>query len=157
MAVGHCGHCCLMVGGWWYFLEANAMGAIWPMFGVSNQLLAVMAALAIASDLYQFMRKRIALCVGYRGSDGVCDHHDRLCRRDSTGQVFWRHGQWHRRRCRQNQRGSVGGVHPGHHVVYDDCSDRVIPSPPPQAGCSADVEARLSVGPPLPGPGVTRH
>ena len=37
-----------MVGGWWYFLDANAMQAIWPMFGIANQMLAVMA-LAIAS------------------------------------------------------------------------------------------------------------
>lgn len=38
----------LLVLGWWYFLDSNSMAAIWPMFGISNQLLAVMA-LAIAS------------------------------------------------------------------------------------------------------------
>jgi carbon starvation protein len=38
----------LIVLGWWYFLDANAMQAIWPMFGIANQMLAVMA-LAIAS------------------------------------------------------------------------------------------------------------
>ncbi len=38
----------IIVGGWWYFLEANAMQAIWPMFGIANQMLAVMA-LAIAT------------------------------------------------------------------------------------------------------------
>lgn len=38
----------LLVLGWWYFLDANSMAAIWPMFGISNQLLAVMA-LAVAS------------------------------------------------------------------------------------------------------------
>ncbi len=38
----------LMVGGWWYFLTSNSMDTIWPMFGVANQMLAVMA-LAIAS------------------------------------------------------------------------------------------------------------
>jgi carbon starvation protein len=38
----------LMVAGWWYFLSANAMQAIWPMFGIANQMLAVMA-LAVGS------------------------------------------------------------------------------------------------------------
>jgi carbon starvation protein len=33
----------LMVGGWAYFINANSMAAIWPMFGVSNQMLAVIA------------------------------------------------------------------------------------------------------------------
>jgi carbon starvation protein CstA len=33
---------------WWYFLDANAFAAIWAMFGIANQTLAVMA-LAIAS------------------------------------------------------------------------------------------------------------
>lgn len=38
----------LLVAGWWYFINANSMAAIWPMFGIANQMLAVMA-LAIAS------------------------------------------------------------------------------------------------------------
>ena len=38
----------LVVGGWFYFIDATAMDAIWPMFGIANQLLAVMA-LAIAT------------------------------------------------------------------------------------------------------------
>jgi carbon starvation protein len=33
----------LVVGGWFYFLNATAMDAIWPMFGIANQLLAVIA------------------------------------------------------------------------------------------------------------------
>ncbi len=33
----------LVVGGWYYFLNATAMDAIWPMFGIANQMLAVMA------------------------------------------------------------------------------------------------------------------
>jgi carbon starvation protein len=32
-----------MVAGWWYFLEAKEMKAIWPMFGIANQMLAVIA------------------------------------------------------------------------------------------------------------------
>src|SRR6185369_12775721 len=38
----------LVVLGWWYFLDSKSMGAIWPMFGVANQMLAVMA-LAVAT------------------------------------------------------------------------------------------------------------
>ena len=38
----------LIVAGWTYFISANSMGAIWPMFGVANQMLAVIA-LAIVS------------------------------------------------------------------------------------------------------------
>jgi carbon starvation protein len=37
-----------MTVGWWYFLDSNAFPAIWAMFGIANQMLAVMA-LAIAS------------------------------------------------------------------------------------------------------------
>jgi carbon starvation protein len=33
---------------WWYFLDANAFSAIWAMFGVANQMLAVIA-LAVAT------------------------------------------------------------------------------------------------------------
>jgi carbon starvation protein len=33
---------------WWYFLDANAFNAIWAMFGIANQMLAVIA-LAVAS------------------------------------------------------------------------------------------------------------
>ncbi|MGN6370629.1 MAG: carbon starvation CstA family protein [Phycisphaerae bacterium] len=38
----------LIVAGWWYFIDSQAMDAIWPMFGIANQMLAVMA-LAIAT------------------------------------------------------------------------------------------------------------
>jgi carbon starvation protein len=33
----------LVVGGWFYFIDSKSMEAIWPMFGISNQMLAVMA------------------------------------------------------------------------------------------------------------------
>jgi carbon starvation protein len=33
----------LVVGGWYYFIDSKSMEAIWPMFGISNQMLAVMA------------------------------------------------------------------------------------------------------------------
>jgi carbon starvation protein len=38
----------LIVAGWSYFISANTMDAIWPMFGVGNQMLAVIA-LAVVS------------------------------------------------------------------------------------------------------------
>ena len=38
----------LIVLGWAYFINADSMAAIWPMFGVANQMLAVIA-LAIVS------------------------------------------------------------------------------------------------------------
>jgi carbon starvation protein len=38
----------MIVAGWTYFINANSMAAIWPMFGVANQMLAVIA-LAIVS------------------------------------------------------------------------------------------------------------
>jgi len=33
----------LMVGGWSYFISSRSMDAIWPMFGIANQMLAVIA------------------------------------------------------------------------------------------------------------------
>jgi carbon starvation protein CstA len=42
---------------WWYFLDANAFAAIWAMFGIANQMLAVMA-LAIASATLVRIGKR---------------------------------------------------------------------------------------------------
>src|SRR4051812_36461903 len=38
----------LIVAGWAYFINANSMAVIWPMFGVANQMLAVIA-LAVVS------------------------------------------------------------------------------------------------------------
>jgi carbon starvation protein len=38
----------MIVGAWAYFINANSMAVIWPMFGVANQMLAVIA-LAIVS------------------------------------------------------------------------------------------------------------
>ena len=44
----------LIVLGWAYFINANSMEAIWPMFGIANQMLAVIAlavvSVCIASD-----------------------------------------------------------------------------------------------------------
>ena len=38
----------MMVAGWGYFISSNSMAAIWPMFGIANQMLAVIA-LAVVS------------------------------------------------------------------------------------------------------------
>ncbi len=46
----------LVVGGWFYFIDSKSMDAIWPMFGISNQMLAVMA-LGIASVALVHMGK----------------------------------------------------------------------------------------------------
>ena len=50
----------LMVAGWAYFINANSMAAIWPMFGVSNQLLAVIALAVITMWLINEGRGRYA-------------------------------------------------------------------------------------------------
>jgi carbon starvation protein CstA len=47
----------VITGTWWYFLDSNAFPAIWAMFGVANQMLAVMA-LAIASATLVRIGKR---------------------------------------------------------------------------------------------------
>jgi carbon starvation protein len=47
---------------WWYFLSANAFPAIWSMFGIANQMLAVIA-LAVASAVLARSGKRRYLAV----------------------------------------------------------------------------------------------
>ncbi len=44
--------------GWWYFLEANAFNAIWAMFGIANQMLAVMALAVATAALAQSDKRR---------------------------------------------------------------------------------------------------
>jgi carbon starvation protein len=41
----------LVVAAWAYFINANSMAAIWPMFGVANQMLAVIALAVISAYL----------------------------------------------------------------------------------------------------------
>ena len=41
----------LIVLGWAYFINANEMRMIWPMFGISNQMLAVIALAVISAYL----------------------------------------------------------------------------------------------------------
>jgi carbon starvation protein len=50
----------LIVAGWWYFINANSMTAIWPMFGIANQLLAVMALVIATAVLVKSGRARYA-------------------------------------------------------------------------------------------------
>jgi carbon starvation protein len=53
----------VIVGGWWYFLDANAMQAIWPMFGIANQMLAVMALAIATVGIAQLHKKRRYLAI----------------------------------------------------------------------------------------------
>ncbi len=50
----------LMVGGWFYFINANSMAGIWPMFGVANQMLAVMALAIVTVALVHAGKARFA-------------------------------------------------------------------------------------------------
>ncbi|HVT80336.1 MAG TPA: carbon starvation CstA 5TM domain-containing protein, partial [Phycisphaerae bacterium] len=44
--------------GWWYFLIANAFNAIWAMFGIANQMLAVVALAIATAALAQSDKRR---------------------------------------------------------------------------------------------------
>jgi carbon starvation protein len=41
----------LIVGAWSYFIQANSMDVIWPMFGVGNQMLSVIALAVVSAYL----------------------------------------------------------------------------------------------------------
>ena len=49
-----------MVLGWGYFIWTGSIGTIWPMFGISNQLLAVVALLIGTTILINLGRARYA-------------------------------------------------------------------------------------------------
>ncbi len=59
----------LIVLGWAYFINANSMAAIWPMFGVANQMLAVIALAIVSAYLVNTGKARylwvtvVPLCV----------------------------------------------------------------------------------------------
>ncbi len=48
----------LIVAAWAYFINANSMAAIWPMFGVANQMLAVIALAVVSVFLVNEGRAR---------------------------------------------------------------------------------------------------
>jgi carbon starvation protein len=48
----------LMVCGWAYFIKANSFSAIWAMFGVANQMLAVIALSVLTVTLIRSGRSR---------------------------------------------------------------------------------------------------
>ncbi len=50
----------LMVCGWWYFINSNSMEAIWPMFGIANQMLAVIALAVSTVVLVRSGKRRYA-------------------------------------------------------------------------------------------------
>jgi len=51
----------LIVLGWAYFINANSMEAIWPMFGIANQMLAAIALSIASGILIKARRPRYAL------------------------------------------------------------------------------------------------
>jgi len=65
----------LVVLPWAYFIWTGSIATIWPMFGISNQLLAAVA-LAIGTTIPDQHRAG-ALCVGHRRPDGVPLDHGR--------------------------------------------------------------------------------
>jgi carbon starvation protein len=48
----------LIVLGWGYFINANSMAVIWPMFGIANQMLAVIALAIVSVYLFNEGRAR---------------------------------------------------------------------------------------------------
>jgi carbon starvation protein len=48
----------VIVAGWAYFINANSMAVIWPMFGVANQMLAVIALAVVSAYLVNVGRAR---------------------------------------------------------------------------------------------------
>jgi carbon starvation protein len=48
----------LVVLGWAYFINAKEFSAIWPMFGIANQMLAVIALAVVSAYLYNEGRAR---------------------------------------------------------------------------------------------------
>ena len=48
----------LIVAGWAYFINANSFGAIWVMFGIANQMLAVIALAIVSAYLWNEGRGR---------------------------------------------------------------------------------------------------
>jgi carbon starvation protein len=57
---GTIGSTALVVGGWSYFIFTGSIQTLWPMFGVANQLLAVVALTVATSVLVNEGRSRYA-------------------------------------------------------------------------------------------------
>ena len=64
----------LVVFGWGYFIYTGSVETIWPMFGMANQLLAVIA-LAVVDDLPRQLGSR-PICADHTIADVVCRHDD---------------------------------------------------------------------------------
>jgi len=54
----------LIVAGWSYFIGANSMDAIWPMFGIANQMLAVIALAVVSVCIVNEGRSRYLWVTG---------------------------------------------------------------------------------------------
>ena len=63
----------LIVVGWAYFINANSFAAIWPMFGVANQMLAVIA-LAVLTVILAQREMRYGVC--HAGPTSCLSDHD---------------------------------------------------------------------------------
>ena len=72
----------LVVFGWGYFIYTGSVETIWPMFGMANQLLAVIA-LAVVTTVPRQLGPR-PVCAGHATAHAVCgdDHHDDRVLRD---------------------------------------------------------------------------
>ena len=88
----------LIVTGWAYFINANSFSAIWTMFGIANQMLAVIALAVVTTVL---AREEAEVFVGDSGADGFRgDDND-----DGSG-------------------GNVGGAsNHSEHAVGEECAD----------------------------------
>jgi carbon starvation protein len=53
----------LVVAGWAYLISSNSVDTIWPMFGLANQLLALIALVLVATVLFNTGRGRYAAVV----------------------------------------------------------------------------------------------
>jgi hypothetical protein len=58
----------LIVFGWGYFVYTGNVNTIWPMFGVANQLLGVVALSVATTVIVNIGKARYALCVDHGGA-----------------------------------------------------------------------------------------
>ena len=70
----------LVTGGWGILVHTGQINTIWPMFGIANQLLAVMALALVTTMLVNSGKGQI--CPGHASAHAVCHHDDADCRQD---------------------------------------------------------------------------